>query len=258
MNPVTAGAFTGKWNPHVSDIDVQQMAENQTTPTSLLFAIELKKQDDPLLLVSDVATNKVSSIIKLDPNLFGLDDGPVLGQYTAANEAVFALSPDAGAVGGSAPLNVIFDLATGKSTQFAGYNNGFYHAGDVNGLAVDPNTGIAATTTELNAQVEFYNLNTLQGITYVQLPCTSNTDQGNAGSGIAVDPINQLFLVSEYFYCDGKQGSAIVVYDEAGNLVETITGFGFFIGEGPAAINPTTRTGWAAGPTFSQLQQFFY
>jgi hypothetical protein len=259
MNPVTAGKFNGKWDSPIDDINVQQMAENQSPTTSLLFAIELKKQDNPILVMTDLSgKKKTSTVFQLDANLFGGADGPVLGQYTAANEAIFALSPDAGAVGGSPPLNVIIDLATGKSTQFNGYNNGYYHAGYVNGMAVDPNTGISATATELNAQVEFYNMNTMQGIAAVQLPCTGSTDQGSAGSGIAVDPINKLFLVSEMFYCDGSQGSAIVVYDESGNYVESITGFKFFIDEGPAAINPNTRTGWAFGPTFSQLQQFFY
>jgi len=151
---------------------------------------------------------------------------------------------------------VIVDLTTGKETRFNGLNNGFFHAGDVNGLAVDSTTGIAATTTELNAQVEFYNLAQQTGIA-AQLPCTSDTSQINSGSGIANDPVNGLFLVTETYYACGS-GSALVVYDEKGNNVETITGFKFAIGEPPPAINPATRTGWAFGPGFNQLQQFFY
>ena len=46
--------------------------------------------------------------------LFGGGNDPHLGQFAAANQAVLALSPDGGAVGGSAPLNVLVDLATGK------------------------------------------------------------------------------------------------------------------------------------------------
>ncbi|MBV9027094.1 MAG: hypothetical protein JO311_00630, partial [Candidatus Eremiobacteraeota bacterium] len=65
------------------------------------------------------------------------------------------------------------------------------------------------------------------------------------------------FLVTEPYNACG-QGSALIVYDESGNLVETITGFKFAIGEPAPAINPTTRTGFAFGPQFSQLQQFFY
>lgn len=260
MNPVAGRKFTGAWTPPVKDADVLEWAENQATSTSVLYAIALKKQDNPLLFVSDIAANTFINVIKLDPGLFGLQNGPRLGQFTAANQAVLALSPDGGAVGGEPPVNVLVDLDTGERTQFSGYNNGFFHAGYVNGLAVDPNTGVAATTTELNSQVEFYDLANRKGLAFAQLPCTSDTDQTNSGSGVAVDPVNKLFLVADQFYCDGSQGSAIVVYDETGQFVETITGFNFAIGEPAPALNPSKRMGWAfSGPQgFSQLQQFFY
>lgn len=258
VDPVTAHKFTGKWTPPIFDVDVRELAENQATNTSVAIAIELKHADNPVMFVSNVRANTFSKTIALDPQLFSLADGPQLGQYAAANEAVFALSPDGGAVGGSAPVNVLFDLKTGKSRQFNGYNNGYYHAGYVNGLAVDPNTGVAATDTELNAQVEFYDLNKMTGIAAVQLPCTGPTSQTNSGAGITVDPLNKLFLVTDPFYCNGSQGSALVVYDESGNFVETIGGFKFAIGEPPVAIDPSLRMGWAFGPAFNQLQQFFY
>jgi hypothetical protein len=259
MNPVTAGKFTGAWKAPVKDIDVLQWAENQTTSTDLLFAIELKNADASDLIVTDVGTNSVSNVIHLDPNLFCLCNGPQLGQYVAGNQAVFALSPDSGAVGGEAPVNVLVDLASGNTTKFIGYNNGFYHAGSVNGLGMDPNTGIGATTTELNAQVEFYDMGKKSKIAAVQLPCTQDTDQTYSGSGIAVDPVNKLFLVTEtYDACNGGTGSALVVYDESGNLVETIEGFQFFIGEAAPTLNPAKRMGWAYNGQFSQLRQFFY
>ena len=260
MNPVTAERFTGAWTPPIKDVDIQQLAENQATTTSVAFVIELKNQDKPDLIVSDVGANAILKVIPLDPGLFGVADSAELGQYTAANKAVIALTPDGGAVHGEPPLNVLVDLATGKFTQFSGYNNGYYHAGFVNGLAVDPNTGIAATTTELNAQVEFYDLTKKTGVAAVQLPCTTDVSQYNSGSGIGVDPIHKLFLVTDTYYCDGHQGSAIVVYDESGNFVEAITGFNFPIGETAPALNPGKRMGWAlGGPAgLSQLQQFFY
>ncbi len=258
MNPVTAQKITGDWTPPLKDIDVLQTAENQDDLTGVAFAIELKKQDRPALLVSDVAANTFTKVIHLDPNLFGLANGPHLGQYKAANQAVIALSPDAGTVHGLPPVNVLIDLNNGSTKQFNGYNNGAFHAGGVNGLAVDPDTGIAATTTELNAQVEFYDLAKETGIAAVQLPCTQDTDQLNSGSNIAADPVNKLFLVTETYYCGTNQNSAIVVYDEAGNFIEAITGFHFAIGEPAPAINPAKRMGWAFGPGVNQLQQFFY
>ena len=260
MNPVTGQKFTGSWTPPIKDVDIQQAAENQATSTSVAYVIELKNNDKPDLMVSDVTTDMFNNVIPLDTNLFCGCNGPQLGQYTAANKAVFALSPDAGTVGGQAPLNVLVDLKTGKSTQFSGYNNGGFHAGYVNGMAVDPNTGVATTTTELNSQVEFYDMKKKTGITFVQLPCTTDTDQTNSGAGIAVDPVNKLFLVIDPFYCSGSLGGAVVVYDEKGNQVEVITGFKFAGAEPAPVLNPSKRMGWAfSGPGgFNQPQQFFY
>jgi hypothetical protein len=257
MNPVAAEKFTGKWTPPIKDIDVLQSGVNQTTGSTALYAIELKHQDKPDIVVSDLAQNRNLKLFHLDPNAFCGCNVPQFGQDIVTNQAVIALSPDAGRVGGEAPINVLVSLQTGKQTQFQGLNNGPFGAGFVNGLAVDSNTGIAATDTELNAQVEFYNLAKRTG-TAVQLPCTGSASQYNSGSGIANDSLNGLFLVTDYFYCNGSKGSAIVVYDESGNLVETITGFKFAIGEPPPAINPYKRMGWAFGPGFNQLQQFFY
>jgi hypothetical protein len=178
--------------------------------------------------------------------------------------AVVAESPDDGAVGGEAPINFLFDLTTGKRTQFNGYNNGMYGAGYVNGLATDPNTGATATDTELNAQVELYDMASQTGITAVQLPWTGATDQLNSGSAIAVDPVNKLFLVTEPNNACSGSGSALVVYDESGNYVESIDGFQFSsnaIVFPPPTLNPGKRMGWMfGGPdgSVSQVQQFFY
>jgi hypothetical protein len=262
MNPVTANKFTGKWTPPIKDLSVLQAAENQSTGTSVLFAIELKHKDKPDLIVSNVAANSFSNVIHLNPNLFGGADGPQLGLYSAANEAVIALSPDAGAVGmpGEAPINVLINLSSGATTQFNGFNNGMFGAGDVNGLAVDPNTGIGATTTELNAQVEFYNMASQTGVNAVQLPCTGSVDEQFSGGGVAVDPVNKLFLVAAPYACDDGNEGAINVYDESGNFIETIAGFKDSpVGGPPFVINPGKRMGWAlGGDGFTQLEQFFY
>ena len=259
MDPVAARQINGTWTPPINDIDVLMAGTDQSAAETVLFVIELKRGDRPNLVVTDIAAN-TSRAIPLDPVLFGVANSVHLAQYTAANQAVLALSPDAGTVRGAPPLIVQVDPSTGATSQFSGFNNGFFHSGFVNGLAVDPETGIAATTTELNSQVEFYDLDTMTGIKAVQLPCTTDTDQVHSGSNIAVDPVNKLFLVTETTYCDGNHGSAIVVYDEAGNLIETIAGFNFAIGEPAPVLNPSKRMGWAfSGPAgFSQLQQFFY
>ena len=81
------------------------------------------------------------------------------------------------------------------------------------------------------------------GIIAEQLPCTGDADQLSSGSGIAVGPLKKLFLVTEELYCTGSQGSAILVYDETSALIETITGFSFFIGELAPAPHPSKRMG---------------
>jgi hypothetical protein len=261
VNPVTGNAFTGSWTSPLKDIDVQMVGHDQASNNSLLYAIELKKQDVPDLIVTDIAANTVSKVIHLDPNKFSLSSIPQLGQYTATNKAYIAYSPDGGAVGGFPPVNALINLSNGNVDSFNGYNNGPFHAGYVTGATVDPNTGVAITATELNAQVEFYDLKKKRAIGYTQLPCTGNSDQLYSASGIAVDPINKLFVVTEtYNACGGGSDSALIVYDEAGKMVETITGFKLFIGEPAPALNPSKRMGWVfGGPNgWSQLQQFFY
>ena len=257
--PFTAGKFTGKWTPPVFDADVQQGATDIASSTSVLFAIELKNADVPILFVSDIANNTFGKVIHLDPNKFTGGDAPQLSSYVAGGKAVFALSPDGGAVGGAAPINVLVDIATGATTQFTGFNFGPFGAGYVNGAATDPNTGIEATTTELNAQVEFYNVKTHAGVAAVQLPCTGDADQSNSGAGVAVDPAHKLFLVADPQYaCDGSRDGAVVVYDEHGHMIEAINGFKFFIAEPAPIINSSKRMGWMFGPQFDQLRQFFY
>lgn len=256
VSPVTVAKFTGDWTPPVRDIQVEAAGPNQTTSETAIYAIELKNEDSPILFGSNIAKNTFGKVIQLDPSDFTLGDVPQLGQDIATDQAVFATSPDGGKVGGSAPINVLFNLRTGKSTEFQGLNNGFFGAGFVNGLAVDSATGIAATTTELNAQVAFYDLVKQTG-TAVQLPCTGSGSQLSSGSGIANDSASGLFLVTEQFYCNSGEG-AILVYDETGTLFETITGFNFAIGEPPPVLNPSERMGWAYGPHRNQLQQFFY
>ncbi len=259
MNPVTANKFTGKWTPPVNDIQVEAAGPNETTSTTAIFAIELKNQDVPILFGSDIPKNTFGKVFRLNQSSFSLGDQPQVAQDTATNQAVIATSPDGGRVGGEAPINVLVNLKTGKQTQFQGLNGGPVGAGFVNGLAVDSTTGIAATTTELNAQVEFYNLAAETG-TFVQLPCTGASSQLNSGAWVTNDPVNGLFLVADPVYACG-QGSAIVVYDENGTLVETITGFNFDLDQidsGLPAVVPSQRMGWAPGPNANELQQFSY
>jgi hypothetical protein len=122
---------------------------------------------------------------------FELGTQPQLAQDTVNNRAVMATLPSGGAVGGPPPVIWTVDLKSGKMTQFPGVQcPGPYYCRYANGIGYDSSTGIACTTTELDACVEFYNVVKQTGIR-VQLP--GNAGQINAGTYVANDAINGLF-----------------------------------------------------------------
>jgi hypothetical protein len=259
MDPVTGNTFTRKWTPPINPVEVLERADNQDTTTSVLFAIELFNQDVPDLFVSDIAHDTFSRVIHLDPDVFGLNDGPQIAQDTVKNNAVIATSPDGGAVGGSVPLIATINLANGKMKSFNGVVIGPFHSGFVNGLAVDSTTGIACTTTELDADVEFYDLAHETGF-FVSLPGASG-NQELSGAAVASDPIHHLFLVAQPV-SSVSGGSSIHVYRENGVLLESINGFNFSNASSVIpvriALNPTKRIGFVNGPNIDQLQAFSY
>ena len=254
MNPVTGGKFTSTLHLPTSLI-VEQNGVNQSTATSLLYATT--KSGTPELLTLDLATGTLVKTIHLDPNLFNGNNGTQVDQNSVTNQAVLASSPSFGAVGGGPPLIATIDLATGKVVKFNGLNAGTFGSGFVNGLAVDSNTNIAATTTELNAQVEFYNLKTQVGVG-IQLPNTGSTSQAFSGVEVASDPVNKLFFIGQPLSSQTQSGSTIYVYHEDGTLLETLNGFNFGGAGNRIAVNPATRTGFVNGPGPDQLQQFTY
>jgi hypothetical protein len=149
-----------------------------------------------------------------------------------------------------------FDLLnpkTGKFTIFSP-NAG---SGSVMGVAIDATTHRMCTTTSEDSDVEFYDLKAQTGFAE---PFPGEGGEGLGGGAVAVDPVNHLFIVTQPSAPSG--GSIVYVYDEQGNLQETITGFNF-----PntfsavfayVAVNPNARIGYATGPTDDQLQSFTY
>jgi len=154
------------------------------------------------------------------------------------------------------PMVATMNLKTGEFNKFTGKGLGV-----INGVAVDPQDGIACTTTSFDASVQFYTLATKTGIN-VRLP-NAGENSLFAGQHIAYDPINKLFLVAQPFSSTGS-GSSIQVYDTAGNFVESVDGLSFS-GTGNVfpvhiAINPLQRTGFVDGPALddTEIQSFSY
>jgi len=250
LNPVSGEKITARWKPpHVTNSVLYQQAENQTTNTQVSVVFRNAFSSDvPWLYVWNSATNTFLRFIRLKYT------GEEMAEDTSTNQVILA-----GQAGTGAPDFTLVNLKSGKLKTFDGLNNGPSGAGAVNGLAVDSHTGIACTTTELNAQVEFYDLAKETGVA-VQLPNTGSASQLNSGSAVANDSEDGLFLVAQPYSSTGGD-SAIYVYDETGGLIETIDGFDFstlYLPPLKIAVSPGLRLALVNGPNADQLQEFSY
>ncbi len=259
LNPVTKNSLKGRWIPPVKLFNVLEWAPNQSTDTSVVYGYQREGSEPLDLIVSDVGKNTFGKVIALSSADFSQGTQPQLAEDTVNNLAVMASSPSFGAAGGPPPVIWTVDLKSGKKTHFSGVNcPGSVGCGYANGIGYDSSTGIACTTTELDAGVEFYNVAKQTGIR-VQLP--NNAGQLSAGAFVANDAVNGLFLIAQPVSTTGS-GSSIQVYNESGTLEESINGFNFSDASTVIplriSINPTSRTGWVNGPQADQLQEFSY
>ena len=261
MDPVTQKKFTGKWSPSVKLYNVLEWAPNQSTSTSVLFGYQREGSDATELIVSDVAKNAVSKVISLNQSDFTLGTQPELAQDTVNDLAVMASSPSYGAAGGPPPVITTVNLQSGKTKQFSGVScPGSVGCGYANGIGYDSGTGVGCTTTELDGGLEFYDVAKQTGV-HELLP--NGGGRFYAGGFVASDPVNKLFLIAQPDSSTSGSGSSIQVYQENGNLLESINGFDFtdagdFVIPVRISINPKARTGWVNGPGSNQLQEFSY
>jgi hypothetical protein len=259
LNPVTRNRLNGRWIPPVKLFNVLEWAPNQSTSTSVVFGYQREGSDPSELIVSDVGKNTFGKVITLSSTDFSLGTQPQLAEDTVNNLAVMASSPSFGAAGGPPPVIWTVNLKSGKMTHFSGVNcPGSVGCGYANGIGYDSSTGIACTTTELDAGVEFYDVAKQTGIR-VRLP--NNAGQINAGDFVANDAVNGLFLIAQPVSTTGS-GSSIQVYNESGTLEESINGLNFSDASTVIpvriSINPKSRIGWVNGPQADQLQEFSY
>ena len=261
LNPLDSNKFTGTWKAPLAGDDIiesisqNQVQPNQTSTTNAVLAFENGGNFTTFVFGTNVGANTFGPLITLTDPVFAFGDGPVMDYDGTTNQAVVAAAT--GAVGGPAPQIALVDLTTGKVIQFTGIlGPPPYHQGFVNGIAVDSEDGIACTTTELDARVEFYNLKKQTGFA-VTLP--GSPGQLQSGENVEYDPVNKLFLIAQPYSSTGP-GSSIQVYDTKGNLVESLDGFSFPISTGPMfALQPSARSGFVYGPTgMAELQSFTY
>jgi hypothetical protein len=255
VNPLSGNKFTASWTPPIDRNHlIEEVSRNQGVLNNAVFASDNSGNFIPQVFSSNVGANKFGPVASItDSANFG-SVTPPMALDTTTNTAVLG-----GGVGcfGCRPVIGLVDLTKGTFSEFTGIGFGF-----VNGIAVDSADGIACTTTEDDASVEFYTLSTQGGFTVV-LP-GSNGQQFFSGADVEFDPIHKLFLIAQPNSSSSSSGSTIYVYDTAGNLQETLNGFSFSntfnVIAAHIALNPANRSGYVDGPDagVTEIQSFSY
>lgn len=255
LNPLSGNQVTGMWTPPVgTDHLVSLVSRNQGIPNNAVWADDVSGNFRPTVFTTNVAANTFGPVIEVTDEDFNSGGSPGFAYDSVANQAVL----------GHAKLGNPFvpgkiatvDLTTGTFTKFTGVG-----LGDVNGLAVDPVSGTACTTTEIDFSVEFYDLATQTGFAQ---PLPGATNQFNSGAAVEFDAVNKLFLVAQPNSTTATSGSSIHVYDVSGNLIESINGLNFSnafnVIPAHIGLNPRKRIGFVDGPDVAagQLQSFSY
>jgi len=249
MDPIEAGAFTDPWTPPlgVSDI-ITGVARSQGLSTAAVLGFHNGGNNDTFVLSSDVAANTFGPLILVtDPN-FAANHSPTIALDSSNGQAILAaLGPNPF----GPPRLAKVSLASGAIHTFIGRGIGY-----VNGLAVDTETGIACTSTEIDFRVEFYDLADESGFTVV-LP--GAVSQAHSGQDVQLDPIHKLFLVGQPISSTAPEGSSIQVFDEQGHFVESINGLKLPASPALMALNPSHRKGFVIrAPDLNELQSFTY
>ncbi len=256
INPLNANQFTGTWTPPIGSQHIIMpggVSRSQGVPNVAVFAYDNSDNFIPYVFSSNVAANTFGPVVNIsDSNNFASVPPPI-AYDSVTNQAVLGGGPGCF---DCLPVIGVVDLINAKFSEFVGIGFGF-----VNGIAIDSEDGIFVTTTEDDANVEFYNLADQNGFT-VQLP-NSQGVQFYSGADVEFDPIHKLFFVAQP-NSSVSSGSSIYVYDTQGVLKETLNGFNFSnafnVVAAHIALNPSKRIGYVDGPDqgVTEIQQFVY
>jgi hypothetical protein len=256
LNPLSSNQFTGVWTPPIGSQHIIMpggVSRSQGVPNVAVFAYDNSSNFIPYVFSSNVAANTFGPVVKItDSNNFASVPPPI-AYDSVTNQAVLGGGPGCF---DCLPVIGVVDLTKGTFSEFLGIGFGF-----INGIAIDSADGIAVTTTEDDAEIEFYDLAAQNGFT-VQLP-NSQGLQFYSGADVEFDPIHKLFFVAQP-NSSSSSGSTIYVYDTQGVLKETLNGFNFSnsfnVVGAHIALNPGKRTGFVDGPDqgVTELQGFIY
>lgn len=252
MNPLSGNKFTGKWTPPFTKDDIVSiMPFSQGSPTEAVLYFDDFVSFTPSVIETNVAANTFGTPISI-PDTTNFNVAPAMAYDSQTNQAV--LGGSEGCFGCTTEIGIV-DLTTGAFTEFEGLGFGF-----VNGIAVDPATGIAVTATEDDASLEFYDVAKQTGTLVVLQGAQGclGCSQAMSGEDIEFDPIHKLFLVAQPVSSTSPTGSSIQVYDEQGNFVESVNGLNMPI-SGSMVLQPSKRAGYAlVTPSLTELQSFTY
>ena len=187
INPLNSNQFTGDWTPPIGRdyiIMPNGVSRSQGIPNVAVFAYDNSGHFIPEVFSSNVAANSFGPLVKItDSNDFGIVPPPI-GYDSVTNQAVLGGGPGCF---NCLPVIGVADLTAGTFSKFIGIGFGF-----INGIAVDAADGIFVTTTEDDANVEFYSLADQNGFT-VPLP-NSSGNQFYSGADVEFDPDSQAVL----------------------------------------------------------------
>ena len=252
VNPLSGNKATGKWTPPLGKTHLlNQVSHNQGATNNAVFAIDNGGTFIAWVFSSNVAANTFGPIVKITDSFNFGSVPPPMAYNTVTNEAVLG-----GGDGcfGCRPVIGLADLTKATFAEFSGIGFGF-----VNGIAVDSADNIACTTTEDDANVEFYNLTTQAACTVV-LP-NSGQQQIFSGADVEFDPVHKVFFIAQPV-SSSSSGSSIYIYNTQGVLEGTLNGFNFSNASSVIpvhiALNPKARTGFVDGPSGNQMQGFSY
>ena len=262
IHPLDANQFTSSWTPPIDQRHIVSKVSGglamvsgvRRASNSAVYVMDNSGSFTPLVFTTNVGSNTFGPVIGITDEHFVSGSDPGFAYDGQTNQAVLGHS----FLGNPFVPGFIatVDLTTGAFSRFRGVG-----IGDVNGLAVDPSTGTACTTTEIDFSVQFYDLATQTGFSQ---PLPGAVNQFYSGADVEFDPVNKLFLVAQEHSSTAQSGSSIHVYDVKGNLVESLNGFNFSnagnVIFAHIALNPSRRSGFVDGPDpgVTEIQSFTY
>lgn len=256
INPLNANQFTGTWTPPLGPQDIimpNGVSRSQGVPNVAVFVYDNSGHFMPKVFSSNVGANTFGPVLTITDSSNFASVPPPIAYDSITNQAILGGGPGCFFC---LPVIGVADLTNARFSEFTGVGFGF-----INGIAVDAADGIFVTTTEDDANVEFYNLTAQTGFT-VQLP-NSGGDQFYSGADVEFDPIHKLFFVAQP-NSSVFSGSTIYVYDINGILQKTLNGFqfsnSFNVVAMHIALNPNRRVGFVDGPDqgVTEIQSFNY